>query len=176
MRATKWPRVFYLRRAPCSCARRTNPTDETLIVTHARTARLRTAQLEAQPTRVVRRVLTRLSVAAMAFGLAALGSADGAMPMLSIGEAKPAAEALALPSTAKPKARAAATDSRVSARLTTRTGFASGRVVRWRAVSACVTISVSFDGFARRAQLHGARFEPKSRGHFVARMARFPHT
>jgi murein DD-endopeptidase MepM/ murein hydrolase activator NlpD len=74
------------------------PIDETLIVTHADTARLRTAQLGAQPTHVARRALTRLSVAAMAFGLAALGSADGALDVLSSATAgaKPTAETVAL--------------------------------------------------------------------------------
>jgi peptidoglycan LD-endopeptidase LytH len=99
MRATKWPRDLGSKRAPCSCARRANPSNETLIVTHADTARQRTAQLEAKPVRAVRRALTRLSVAAaLAFGFAVLGSADGAMPMFpSAREAKPTAETMALP-------------------------------------------------------------------------------
>jgi murein DD-endopeptidase MepM/ murein hydrolase activator NlpD len=72
-----------------------NPTDETLIVTHANTARQRTAQ----PARVLGRALTRLSVvAAVAFGLAILGSADGALVSFIGGatEAKPTAETAAL--------------------------------------------------------------------------------
>ncbi|HYD74293.1 MAG TPA: peptidoglycan DD-metalloendopeptidase family protein [Candidatus Binatia bacterium] len=75
-----------------------NPIDETLIVTHADTARLRPAQLRAQPARVMKRALTRLSVAAMAFGLAALGSADGALRAPSSGGAdeKPTAETAVL--------------------------------------------------------------------------------
>jgi murein DD-endopeptidase MepM/ murein hydrolase activator NlpD len=75
------------------------PTDETLIVTHADTARQRTAQLGAQPApSLFRRVLTRLSVAALAFGLVALGRADGALRVLSTdaAAAKPTVETAAL--------------------------------------------------------------------------------
>jgi len=88
MRATKWPSDCGLKGAPCSCARRPNPIDETLIVTHADTARQRTAQLAAQPaSRFSRRALTRLSAATLAFGLAILGSADGALRAPSSGGA-----------------------------------------------------------------------------------------
>ena len=69
-------------------------------MTHADTARQRAAQLGAQPApRLFRRVLTRLSVAALAFGLVALGSADGALRVLSTdaaAAAKPTAETAAL--------------------------------------------------------------------------------
>ena len=62
-------------------------------MTHADTARQRTAQT----THVVRRVLTRLSVAVMAFGLAAFGSANGALRAPGDGAgAKPTAEVAAL--------------------------------------------------------------------------------
>jgi len=64
-------------------------------VTHACTARQRTAQLEAQPTRTARRTLTQLSFAALAFGLVVLGSAHGALTGSAAG-AKPTAEPSAL--------------------------------------------------------------------------------
>jgi peptidoglycan LD-endopeptidase LytH len=98
MRATKWPRDFGLEGAPGSCARRPNPFDETLIVTHADIARLRTAQPGAKPMHAAGRALTRLSVVALVLGLAVLGNAHGALDAFSSATAgaKPTAETAAL--------------------------------------------------------------------------------
>jgi hypothetical protein len=63
-------------------------------VTHADTARQRAAPLGSRAqTRSRKRALTRLFVAALAFGFAVLGSADGALRTLTgAAGAKPTAE------------------------------------------------------------------------------------
>lgn len=68
-------------------------------MTHADTARQRAAPLGSRPQKRFRkRGLTRLSVAALAFGFAVLGSADGALRTLTgAAGAKPTAEIAALP-------------------------------------------------------------------------------